>query len=182
MVTSPPDALYFAEFFAGEGGLTKAMRRRGVVCRGADELASGGTDFSKADQVSALNEELRERRTDGATLALHYAPTCATMSRARDRSSLTQLRSTEHPEGLPDLDADRSRLVEEANEVALQAFDSACWAAKELSAVVTLENPKTSYMWAFLAKLRPGIKVTWVDLTLSQCFFGTPYRKDSPSP
>jgi site-specific DNA-cytosine methylase len=181
-VTFPSDDLYFAEFFAGEAGLTKTMRDRGVTCRGADELIDGGTDFHKADQVDQLKEELRERRMNGATLALHFAPPCATFSRARDRASATQLRSTAHPEGLPGLDADRRSLAEEANAVALQAFDLAAWAARDLSAIVTFENPAASYMWGLVAKLRPAVKATWEDLTLSQCFFGTKYRKDPPSP
>ena len=179
--TSSSSTLFFAEFFAGEAGLTSAMQDLGVTCRGADELANGGTNFADPGQVEQLKAELRDLRTEGATIALHFAPPCATFSRARDRASATQLRSSAHPEGLPDLDADRRSLAEEANRVALQAFDLATWAARDLSAIVSFENPATSYMWGFLEMLRPAVKATWVDLTLSQCMFGTQYRKDLPS-
>ena len=179
---APGENLYFAEFFAGEGGLTKAMQGKGVRCREADELANGGTDFTDLGQIELVKAELRDERTEGASLALHLAPACNTFSHARDRSAATQLRSSAYPEGLPDLDADQRRLVEEASEMALNAFDLAIWAAHDLSASATFESPATSYVWAFLAKLRPLAKVLWKDLTLSQCFFGTKYRKESPSP
>jgi hypothetical protein len=151
-----------------------------VTCREADELARGGTDFTDLAQIDIVKAELRDLRTEGATIAFHLAVPCATFSHARDRSEATQLRSSTHPEGLPDLDADRRSIVLEANEVALIAFDMALWAAHDLSAVGTFESPATSYIWAFLAKLRPAAKVTWKDLTVSQCMFGTQYRKDRP--
>ena len=45
--------------------------------------------------------------------------------------------------------------------------------------MITLEGPAGSWMWAYLAKFRPQVKQTWLDLKLSQCLFGTPYRKDT---
>ena len=127
--------------------MTSAMQDLGVTCRGADELANGGTNFDDPGQVEQLKAELRDLRTEGATIALHFAPPYATFSRARDRASATQLRSSAHPEGLRDLDAGRRSLAEEANRVALQAFDLATWAAGDLSAIVSFENPATPYMW-----------------------------------
>jgi hypothetical protein len=158
--------------------MTAAMQNLGVRCREADELANGGTYFTDLHQVDDAKAALRDERTEGATIAFHLAPACATLSHARDRSPATQLRSSEFPEGLPDLDADRSSLVREANDMALNSFDMAQWAAHDLSAVGTLENPANSYIWAFLAKLRPDAKTTWRDFTISQCMFGTLYRKD----
>jgi hypothetical protein len=178
----PPSHLVFAEFFAGCGELTRTMQGRGVECRFADDLASGGTDFEDATQVAQVKQELRDLRTQGAALALLFAPPCFTLSRARDRSHATQLRSTSHPEGLPGLDADQSKLVKSANAIVLLVFELAMYAARELSAVVIIENPATSYIWALVARLRPGFKVTWRDIKVSQCLFGTPYRKDWPSP
>ena len=129
-----------------------------------------------------MKEELQDLRTEGAALALHFAPPCSSFSRARDRARSTQLRSTTHPEGRPGLDADQRRLVKSANEIALQTFDLAMYAARDLSAVVIIENPASSYIWAMVARARPRFKVTWRDIKVSQCLFGTPYRKDRPSP
>jgi site-specific DNA-cytosine methylase len=133
--------LVFAEFFAGSGELTRTMQDRGVACRRADDAASGGTDFEVAAEIAILKEDLRDLRTEGAVLALHLAPPCSSFSRARDRAQSTKLRSTSHPEGQPGLDADQRSLVTTANKIALQAFDFAVWAARDLSAVVSMENP-----------------------------------------
>jgi hypothetical protein len=143
-------------------------------------LATGGTDFSDSTAVAKLKLELRVLRCDGAKLALHFAPTCATFSRARDRAQATQLRSTEFLEGRPGLDADQALFVRTANEIALHTFDLASWAARDLCAAITLENPSSSYLWAFLANSRPQANDNWVDLKISQCMFGAPYRKDRP--
>ena len=69
-----------------------------------------------------------------------------------------------------------------ANRVALNTFDLAVWAARDLSAAVTLDNPATSYLWAHLSRARPRFKVRWEDLKLSQCMFGTSWRKEWPYP
>ena len=79
-------SFYFAEFFAGHGGLTKAMLGKGIRCRGPDEVENGGIDFMQDEEVAKLKEELRTLRTEGATLLLHFAPPCSTFSRARDRA------------------------------------------------------------------------------------------------
>jgi hypothetical protein len=158
------------------------MQDRGVNCRRADDAAYGGTDFEVAVEIAILKEELRELRTEGATLALHLAPPCSSFSRARDRAQSTKLRSASHPEGQLGLDADQRSLVTTANKIALQAFDFAVWAARDLSAVVSMENPSSSYMWLVLERARPRVKVLWQDLKISQCMFGAPYRKDRAGP
>ena len=157
------------------------MKERGIWCRAPDDAATGGIVFGVKKNLDYLKEELRGMRTEGLSLGLHFATPCCTFTRARDRSEKTRLRSSQHPEGLPDLDADQQSRVTTANDVALDAFDTAVWSARELSAVATLEGPATSYMWAFLARARPRFKVRWVDLKLSQCLFGTPWRKERRS-
>jgi hypothetical protein len=174
----PHDSLIFIEFFAGEGGLTCTMKKRGVKCWDANDAASGGVDFEVEVELTELKSLLRDLRTDGHRFAIHFAPPCCTFSRARDRSRATQLRSTKHPGGLPGLDAGQRKIVASANRIALNAFDLAVWAARDLQAAITFENPATSYIWAFLLSSRPRFQVNWVDIKLSQCHFGTPYRKD----
>ena len=67
--------------------------------------------------------------------------------------------------------------VKSANMIAKHTWELAEWAAKELRAIVTLENPKESYIWLFFATLRASAKQLWEDVVLSQCRFGTSYRK-----
>ena len=107
--------------------MTAAMQKLGVRCRAADELATGGTDFTDLHQIDDAKAALRDERTEGSTIAFHMAPACATFSHARDRSPATRLRSSEFPEGLPDLDAGRALIVEIANDIALITFDVAIW-------------------------------------------------------
>jgi hypothetical protein len=97
---------------------------------------------------------------------------------ARDRSARTQLRSSSFPAGLPDLAAEQQEDVKVANRIARHTLDLAEWAAKELKAVVFLENPRQSYLWKFLEPHSPPAVPAWRDIVISQCRFGTPYKKD----
>jgi hypothetical protein len=176
----PPD-IRFAEFFAGDAQLTSTMRAAGVHCLPPNDIATGGADFEIASQVQAIKEYLRSLRTADSRLILHLAPPCSTFSRARDRSQATRLRSLDHPEGLPALTGERRREADSANTIARHTFELAKWAAKELRAVVCIENPLSSYMWSYIDSLRTPFASSsspGTDLVVSQCLFGTPYRKD----
>ena len=162
----------FCEFFAGLGGLTAAMRAAGVQCRDPDEAANGGTDFSIAEQVSSLKDELRSYSDQGYRLCLHFAIVCATFTRARDRRASTRLRSMNHPEGIPPQSED----VLLANLIAKRALELACWAHRELGAVCSVENPDCSYLW-LCAELWRGRASGYRDLRLSYCRFGAVWRK-----
>ena len=113
-------------------------------------------------------------------------PPCSTFSRARDRSAATRLRSSEFPAGLPELSPELSAvaaeamkfLSEEGNLIAKNAHELAVWAAKELKAVVILENPRLSYLWPFIDGTLSGREPAWQDIIISQCLFGAPYKKD----
>jgi hypothetical protein len=97
----PPAAMVFAEFFSGDALLTQTMRDSGVRCLAPDDLATGGMDFASATQIRKLRDKLRNLRTEDTCLAIHLAPPCSTFSRARDRSALTKLGSSEFPAGVP---------------------------------------------------------------------------------
>jgi hypothetical protein len=123
---------------------------------------------------------LRSLRTLDLLHLLLLAIPCSTFSRARDRSGATCLRSSARPWGLEGLTEAQQAIVNEANTIARQAWDLAVWAAKELKAVVMIENPKTSYLWEFLASIHPSSSPQpWCDYIVSQCRFGTAYRKAS---
>jgi hypothetical protein len=176
----PPD-VRFAEFFAGDAQLTSTMEAAGVHCLPPNDLASGGTDFESSSQVKAVKEALRSLRTADSRLVLHLAPPCSTFSQARDISRATRLRSAEHPGGLPDLTTEQRRDADSANTIARHTFELAKWAAKELRAVVCIEDPLSSYMWLYIDSLRTPLSSSsspGTDIVVSQCLFGTPYRKD----
>jgi hypothetical protein len=173
-------SIYFAEFFAGSARLTDTLRKAGVRCRDPDDLESGGTDFEDASQVRKVREELRALRTGDLRLILHLAIPCSTFSRARDRSDATRLRSSKRPGGREDLSPAQQAIVDAANRIADHAWDLAVWAAKELKAVVVIENPKMSHLWDYLdskhsSSASPPL---WRDIVISQCRFGTVYRKE----
>ena len=50
------------------------------------------------------------------------------------------------------------------------------WAADELNAKVSLENPRKSYMWKYFDKF-PVAESPVVDVHLSACMFGAAYQK-----
>ena len=175
---NPLKPIIFIEFFAGDARLTEAFRAVGIRCRAPDDLVTGGTDFEIASQVRKVREELRALRTDDLCLAIHLAPPCSTFSRARDRSKATCLRSSSQPEGLSSLSPSQKIDVERANRIARHAWELAEWASKELRAVVCLENPRMSYIWDYYATISSSSTQRWKDVLLSQCQFGTTYRKD----
>ena len=55
-----PGTGYFVELFAGAGGLTAAVRRRGLLARRAVDILNGGIDIEC--------EDLRDRATFSAFL------------------------------------------------------------------------------------------------------------------
>ena len=137
-----------------------------------NDLRSGGIDFSSTEEVEAFKRQLKTR-TGTSKLVLHMAPPCATFSRARDRSAATKVRSWDQPAGIQPI----SDEVSYANEVAANALRLACWAAEELDAYVTIENPKASYLWQYWDLL--GLGSQYEDVHLSMCRYGAVYKKDT---
>ena len=62
------------------------------------------------------------------------------------------------------------------NLIAKRAWNLAVWAADELNAKVTVENPRRSYLWKYLDQLPQATSET-TDVHLSACMFGAPYQK-----
>ena len=162
--------LLFYECFAGCARLTAAVRALDIEAE-ADEASDGGTNFLDMDAVDDLKKYLQEKQRNGYRVALHLAPPCSTFSRARDRGRRTRLRSRRYPAGLPG----KARQVQEANTIAEAAWRLACWAA-DRGMIVSIENPRTSYMWNFFEQL-DGEGEGAHDIVLSQCRFGAPYQK-----
>ena len=160
----------FVEFFAGEGGLTRAVASTGVPVDEPQDLSTGGVDFTCADELDGVRNYLHELHVNGTKLILHFAPPCATFSRARDRSWRTRLRSTARPQGLPGCGG----ACRTANLVARNTLDLVEWAVRTLKATVSMENPASSYLWSFL-DFAPDLAFT--DVVFSPCMFGADIRK-----
>ena len=155
------------------------MQEAGVATLPPDEVEAGGVDFTSRADLGASRTKLKRLHDEGYQLILHFAPPCSTFSTARNRARRTQLRSNVHPGGLPGLAVAEARSrVAEANAIALETFALAAWAHGELGAVVTLENPHTSYIWPFVEQSAVELG-TYSDRVFSQCMYGTPYRKDT---
>ena len=165
-------AIHFCEFFAGKGSLTSAVHDLGMNTDPPDDVQTGGTNFLDKGQVERLKNRLRDRAQASRHLVVHLAPPCATFSRARDRSFRTKIRSTTFPQGLPSC-KDKCR---KANLIAKRAFELAAWAADELGALVSVENPAKSYLWLLADKFKMA-ETQYVDVDLDACMFGATYKK-----
>ena len=62
------------------------------------------------------------------------------------------------------------------NLIAKRAFEVATWAADELGALVSIENPAKSYLWLVAEKFKKA-ETQHADIDFEACMFGTPYRK-----
>jgi len=180
-VVESASPLLFVEVCAGDAGLTQAVSEAGVQVLPPNEFTKGGTDLTCEEAVESLKEDLMEQHQRGHLIVLHIAPPCSTFSRARDRSRRTQLRSARFPSGLPFLLHPRSRRREAiltANKIAYEAFALAAWAHGTLRAVVSIENPDRSYIWAHIdsSDLELG---DFSERVLSQCRYGAAYQKNT---
>ena len=75
------------------------MAAQNVLTSEPDEVTDGGTDFRSMTEIDKVKTRILELIGKGFQVLLHMAPPCSTFSRARDRSSATQLRSKEAPAG-----------------------------------------------------------------------------------
>ena len=97
-----PTLNIFIEMNAGSGTLTAEVRRAGGNTAKPDDPKSGGTDLTDPVQVEALWQSWVDLREQGYHLVIHFAPTCSTMSVARQRNELSRVRDAEHPWAWPD--------------------------------------------------------------------------------
>ena len=124
-------------------------------------------------QVRRMWLEWKTWADSGTQIIFHFAPPCATFSRARDRSVRTRLRSTLHPEGIPPI---KPRALE-GNRIAASAALCIQFLVNECGAQGTLENPALSYLWPFLEQTQILAKLDVQETIFHQCRFGAPYKK-----
>ena len=135
-----------------------------------NDVATGGLDFECLEDVEKMKAYLGELSASGVRLLLHFAPPCATFSRARDRSWKTRLRSTQRPQGL----LGRGAQCRVANTIARRTLDLLEYAVEELGAAASMENPRSSYLWSYL-DFRDDL--VFEDFVFSPCRFGASYMK-----
>ena len=161
----------FQEVFGGEGSLTDAIRRRGLVAFDSLDLDTG--NLLEYEVYKALLKRVRL----GHFRWLHGAPPCRTFSRARKRDrfwSVRLLRSEEAPGGIEPV----GRGVREANLLA-QRMARLCRAQDRAGGWWSIENPESSFLWIFspvasLAKL-PGRRRMMATSACLAGFTGNPH-------
>ena len=174
--------LVFLEFFCGSGGFCTEMRRKGLSgSRGIDHQAGAGVkcpvisiDLATDGGQSLAHEMLA--RPD--VIACHFAPPCGTASAARSipgRNAPRPLRSSQAPDGVPDLRGLDLTRVSTANKL-YSVVASLVTKCDELGILWCIENPNRSLFWA----TRPIVSLLrcpHICTRLHHCMFGSQRRK-----
>ena len=187
----------FHEIFAGCARLTQAVADEGVPALYPQDLVTEGWDLSTRAGVEALkalwglvlageavepgHRYFRRDVAEGTQIwenlggverriVAHFGTPCASFSRARDRSARTRLRSKEHPWGF----SRTCPVTELGNQLARRTAELIRFLVRRGGAA-TVENPADSYLWACLDALLSDVPSE--DVFLTQCMFGTPWRK-----
>ena len=97
----PPGAKMFVEIFAGEAGITSALRKLGVPCLPPVDLVVAAGCKESVD-VYLIQEKIMTWIREGAILAVHFGTPCTTYSAARQKDGGPRpLRTAEHLKGVP---------------------------------------------------------------------------------
>ena len=103
-------------------------------------------------------------------IIFHMGTECTSLSRVRDRSVRTRLRSMTKPWGL---DRNNPKVIE-GNRLVIRTAHMVRWILSRGGAG-SIENPARSYLWTLLAQLLPNIACQ--DVLFSACMFGAPWLK-----
>ena len=147
------------EIFAGTCRLSKACRGLGLEALSVDKDVNRAEnavvakyDLCDANQFSTLEKLVRAERH--RLVHAHFAPSCGTASRARERPvpglppdrQPRPLRSNDKPDGLDNLNETETARVAAANKSYDAAVDLIL-ILLELGVSVSIENPKNSLYW-----------------------------------
>ena len=165
--TSPDRKLIFIEFCAGSASLSAAMMRAGFHAMPADFAGNKFSPKVKSIEIDLASKEGRQLASEMVDnvqpFSVHFGLPCGTCSRARELPVSPKLRAQGAPQPPPLRDADhlmglenlrqtdqlRVRLANEIYRTAVAILEC-CFRVK---ALVTLENPTRSWLWAILAML-----------------------------
>ena len=151
------------EVFSGSCRLSKACKKVGFRTTAVDKSSERSENFTiyKCDLTNpaelALLKEYFIAEQD-ALLHVHFAPSCGTSSRARERpikglpkrQQPAPLRSETHPDGLPHLSHRDQQRVHLAN-LTYDATAELVVLLVSLMVSVSIENPSNSLFWLYTA-------------------------------
>jgi hypothetical protein len=131
---------YFADFFAGSGGVSRAVRKLGFTSREWELLHGENHDLTRPSVLRKIHSDIKH----GKILAAMFGPPCSTFSPARDRTSV--IRNKAYPWGLPHLSQRDAEKVAVGNACFGSAFKIIRWLDK-YKIPWMLENPHSSKAW-----------------------------------
>ena len=140
------------KFFSGSCRLSKTCKSVGFRVAAVDKDVNRSENFP-IYQCDITNSNEREllfqyvEAEDADLLHCHFAPSCGTASRAREKApGPPPLRSDEHPDGLPNLKPHDKLRVEAANASYVAMVDLARFLVSR-GCSISIENPKNSLFW-----------------------------------
>lgn len=157
------------DIFGGAGLVAKYSQQFGVTGIVVDTVVRSSDDACSYGFFIHLKKRLRE----GRIACVHLAPPCKSFSLAISRCGQA-IRSQECPWGLPKLDQQEQRMVDEGNRAAKACLDILRFCLQN-HAPISLETPKTSYFWhlpELFDTYQAGQKIDF-----HQCAFGSAWRK-----
>ena len=136
----------FLEIFSGVGGVSRALRKRGIDTESIDVLKHADDDMLVTANQRRVLRMIRTNRVSGVWLGTP----CTSLTRARHGTPGSgwpePLRSSELPDGLPNLSDKDSQKVVDGNKL-LEFSARVIKLCIRMKIPVAVENPCTSFLW-----------------------------------
>ena len=161
----------FVDVTAGSAPLVKAVEKAGMAAVSVTQ--SMADNLKHEEDTVKVKEWLEETSKKVHTLALYFSITGVTFAKSKGRAKRSRVISAKFPSGL------QGKLGEVSadNDLANNMYHTACWAAAELGALVTLEGPDNSYFWQHITE-GSSPPVPYSDVVSSSCRYGSQVRRD----
>ena len=131
---------YFADFFSGHGGVSRAIRSLGLSTREWELKHGQHCDLTHSNVLFKIRQDIRK----GLILGAMLAPSAATFARARDRSGI--VRTEDFPWGLSGLPTQVAKKVHDCNRRIAAVFRITGWLEHHQIPWI-LELPASSKAW-----------------------------------
>ena len=152
------------EIFSGSCRLSRACRDAGFRVTAVDKdetraenFAIYKCDVTNSEDLALLLQYIEAEKEE--LLHLHFAPSCGTASRAREKApGPPPLRSDTFPDGLPGLSEQNKARVNAANRSYIAMLTLAKFVLS-LNVSISIENPKNSLFWkcSFVREFLDGL-------------------------
>lgn len=161
---------YFADFFAGNGGVARAARAMGFSTREWEILHGDSSDLTRPSVLKKIRADINS----GKLIAAMFAPPCSTFSTARDRTRV--IRNRQHPWGFSDLPEYELQKIRLGNACFKATLKIIRWLDKHAVPWI-VENPHSSKAW-FLPEMQELISSQHTQVIVTDfCQFKKPWRK-----